>query len=132
MKTVAFNHRTLLMQSAFHHVQSGFLTWTLQNVSCAANTKTTLAVYPRFEPTFAPIWFPHCPAWICTISRILKYSQKSAPKESCEISSCRYQEHAFFWSRPLVKRESSTFEWDAEGTVLFHSMRIFLEICSMA
>lgn len=23
------------------------------------------------EPTLAPIWLPHCPAWMCTISRMV-------------------------------------------------------------
>lgn len=35
---------------------------------------------PRFRTvhTLAPIWLPHCPAWMCTISRMVPFSEGAA------------------------------------------------------
>ena len=44
-------------------------------------------------PTLAPIWFPHCPAWRCTISRILSVCvlsvcTKSVSTSMSSVSAC--------------------------------------------
>ena len=58
----------------------------LQTAGLLARTGSKADYAERIQHTsqnFAPIWLPHCPAWMCTISRILPGCRSKLPREAC-------------------------------------------------